>query len=212
MSFDLFIVVNFCGSYSGCATFIFCFLHFSLFTVHFAVAFSPSAAYLRQGYSGVPDANQAKGCLRWGERRQSCALCRSATSDSAICRTRGFLFQQFSACEVPDRACSMGCTAAFPASVGVLCSGLPTPSVPCVPCRPRGVLCSGLPTPSVPCDRLTERVVSCARGFQPRVSRATALPSAWCPVRAISMSPFPQIRRKITQKKRHPPKTDVIMK
>ena len=54
----------------GCATFIFCFLYFSLFTVHFAVAFSPSAAYLRQGYSGVPDANQAKGCLRWGERRQ----------------------------------------------------------------------------------------------------------------------------------------------
>ena len=137
----------------GCATFIFCFLHFSLFTVHFAVAFSPSAAYLRQGYSGVPDANQAKGCLRWGERRQSCALCRSATSDSAICRTRGFLFQQFSACEVPDRACSMGCTAAFPANVGVLCSGFPTPSVPCDRPAVRAVSCAGdfhEPVPSNP--------------------------------------------------------------
>ena len=91
--------------------------------------------------------------LRWGERRQSCALCRSATSDSAICRTRGFLFQQFSACEVPDRACSMGCTAAFPANVGVLCSGFPTPSVPCDRPAVRAVSCAGdfhEPVPSNP--------------------------------------------------------------
>ena len=59
--------------------------------------------------NGVPDINQAIGCLWWeewkthckiwgpqkqlqnwfgGERRQSCALCRPAASDSTICRTR----------------------------------------------------------------------------------------------------------------------------
>ena len=45
-------------------------------------SFSFSAAYLRQVYSGVPDANQAKGCLRWGERRQASPLWRKAPSDA----------------------------------------------------------------------------------------------------------------------------------
>ena len=38
----------------------------------------------------VPDASQARGCLRWGERRQLRALLRPAQSVSAVCRTRGY--------------------------------------------------------------------------------------------------------------------------
>ena len=60
---------------------------------HFFNPLNPSNPYSYQLFEriaiyGVPDTNQAIGCLWWGERRQWRVLCRQATSVSAICRRR----------------------------------------------------------------------------------------------------------------------------
>ena len=150
----------------GCATFIFCFLYFSLFTVHFAVAFSPSAAYLRQGYSGVPDVTAGCGGESGGNRALYVA------ARHPIARFAERVVSCFSSLVRARSPIELALWGALPLSRRML--------------------------------------VSCARGFQPRVSRATALLSARCPVRAISMSPFPQIHRKVTTKKKRPQLVDAF--